>query len=145
MMVARISTAAMIGIPTFLKISNGVRDLRRGVTSVGGGKEQSALRGCPCQGLQPPHPQALGKLWVQFCLVLGLFLQTRLSFLSAWTPTSFHFPGLVHLSRCSSRRGTCPRMFYSVQSDLRLPQERPIPFPFISRDLFPGLPKWRQW
>ena len=38
-MVARISTAAMIGIPTFLKVSNGVRDLRRGVTSVGGGKE----------------------------------------------------------------------------------------------------------
>lgn len=62
-MVARLSTAAMIGIPTFLKVSKGVRDLRKGVTSVGGGKEQSALRGCPCQGLQPPYPPATGKFW----------------------------------------------------------------------------------
>lgn len=94
-MVARLSTAAMIGILIFLKVSSGVRDLRRGVTSVEGGKEQSTFGGCPCQGLQPPHPLAPGKLWGQFYLALGLFLQTRLSFLTAWTPTSFHLPGLV--------------------------------------------------
>ena len=102
-MVARLSTAAMIGILTFLKVSSGVRDLRRGVTSVEGGKEQSTFGGCTCQGLQPPHPLALGELWGQFCLALGLFSQTRLSFLAAWTPTSFHLPGLVHLSQGSSR------------------------------------------
>lgn len=34
MMVARLSSAAMMGTPTFLKVSRGVRGLRRGVTSV---------------------------------------------------------------------------------------------------------------
>lgn len=33
-MIARLSSAAMMGIPTFLKVSRGVRGLRRGVTSV---------------------------------------------------------------------------------------------------------------
>lgn len=34
MMIATLSKAAMMGIPTFLKVSMGVRGLRSGVTSV---------------------------------------------------------------------------------------------------------------
>lgn len=33
-MVARLTSAAMMGSPTFLKVSRGVRGLRKGMTSV---------------------------------------------------------------------------------------------------------------
>lgn len=62
MMVSRLTNAAMMGIPTFLKVSREVRDLRRGVTSVRGrGRACSQYSEVnPCQGPQLPHPLAPG-------------------------------------------------------------------------------------
>ena len=96
-MVSRLSSAAMMGIPTFLKVSREVRDFLRGVTSVRG-------RGRACSQYSEATPakahsfptlwplvRSPGKLWGPFWLVLGLLLQTRLSFLSTGAPHLLSF------------------------------------------------------
>lgn len=118
MILARLSSATMMGIPTFLKVSMGVRGLRRGLTSVG--RWEAEGRACR-QHLVVPEPNSTAcrplagdsnALRTVIVNAGGLFLQTRLSCISTWLPCLFSLIQ-AHLSFMSAPQ--------------RSPQARPPP------------------